>query len=152
MNSSRTIVAQATRLWDDRYELRFPYNQEFIEALKTTIPPPHRKWDPARKAWIVGPGYTETAIHLLRAEFPDAIVTNPDHVTPPRSHRFRRTDPHQVLFVSLDAPRCVIDAAFKALSKELHPDRAPADKKDAMHEEQVALNRAYESLRARIGS
>jgi DnaJ-domain-containing protein 1 len=147
-----TMVPRATRLWDDKWELQFPFNQAFIDLLRSTIPHPHRKWDPQRRVWVVGPGYTETAIHLLRSAFPDAIVTNPEHVTPPRTHRFRLSEPHQVLYVSIDAPRCVVDAAYRALCKELHPDRAPADKRDEMHEEQVALNRAYEAIRDRIAS
>ncbi len=147
-----TTVAQATRLWDGRWELEFPYSREFVELLKNTIPHPHRKWVPERKVWIVGPGYTETGIHLLRSAFPDAIITNPEHVSSPTQHRFRRSDPHHVLYLHPDAPRCVVDAAYRALAKERHPDRAPEDKRDEAHEEMVALTRAYETIRDRLSA
>ena len=151
--SSRTILAQAERLWDDRYELRFPFNRQLVESLKDRIPARHREWVPDRKVWIVDPSHAATAIDLLRLFYPDATISNPEHMTPPKQHRFRRSDPHKVLYVDIDAPRCVVDAAFKALCKELHPDLAPPDKRDELHEEMVTLNRAYEALsRDRIAS
>jgi hypothetical protein len=52
----------------------------------------------------------------------------------------------KALFVLPNAPRCVVDAAYKALSKELHPDRGG----DVVAMQ--ALNSAYERVRDRLVS
>lgn len=44
------------------------------------------------------------------------------------------SDPHQVLGVAPDAEPEVVDAAYRALMKKYHPDRAPGD--------QLAIQRA----------
>lgn len=143
------MVAQATRRWDGKYALRFPFNRDLVEGLKLHIPATYREYEPTTKTWIVDAVHAATALHLLRSAFPDATITNPEE---PKQHRFRRSDPHHVLYLHPDAPACVIRAAYRALCMEFHPDRAPADKRDQMHEEQIALNRAYAALCDRISS
>lgn len=143
------IVTEATRRWDGRYELRFQYNRNLIEALKAEIPAAYREYEPDTKTWIIDGPYAVTAIQMLRTVFPDATINGREETAsqPPPMHR---SNPHARLYVLPNAPRCVVEAAYKALVKELHPDRAPAEQRDQAHDLMVALNEAYAVLRDRV--
>lgn len=144
-------VPQATRRWDNQYELRFPYNRDLVEALKAHIPSSHRSYNPDTKVWTVDTAYGLHAVDLLMAFFPDAkLVDNTDGAAPRGT--YTPTPPHEVLYVLPNAPKCVVDAAYRALSREFHPDRAAESKLDRAHELQIALNEAYEALRDRVAS
>jgi hypothetical protein len=45
---------------------RSDYNPALVAALKLAIPATDRRWDPARKAWIVAPGHGRTLQRLTR--------------------------------------------------------------------------------------
>lgn len=144
------MIAQATRRWDNRYELRFPFNKLLVEKLKLHIPACYREYEPASKTWVIDAVYASTAIQLLRSVFPDARISEHQDADPPSPNLFQQSTPHKVLYVLPDAPKCVIEAAYRALSREAHPDRAPADQRDQAHEAMVALNEAYSVLRDRV--
>lgn len=143
------IVAQAQRRWDGRYELRFPYSRNLVEAIKADIPAAYREYEPDTKTWIVDGPYAGTAIQLLRSVFPDATINHREETTS-QSPPMQRSNLHARLYVLPDAPKCVVDAAYKALVKELHPDRAPAEQRNQAHDQMVALNEAYSILRDRV--
>jgi hypothetical protein len=54
-------------------ELRFPFCQELVDALKE-LPVRSRKWDKADRVWRVQGVHAPTAIDLLLAHFPSAQV------------------------------------------------------------------------------
>lgn len=45
--------------------LESPYNPQFIEALKATVPPDERKWDSKRKQWWISDAYLDEVDGLL---------------------------------------------------------------------------------------
>ena len=72
---------------------------------------------------------------------------------PPPFTNDPKVDPDfATLYVLSEAPRCVIDAAFKALAREYHPDRLPVGEREHGHERMVQINSAYERVRERVAS
>jgi hypothetical protein len=118
--------------------------------LKEYIPAAYREYDPDSKTWIIESVYAATAIRLLRSAFPDATVGDHEDDPPTQAYTHHQTSPNEVLYVLPDAPRCVVDAAYRALSREFHPDHASDDQRDQAHETMIALNAAYSILRDRV--
>lgn len=148
-----SMIPRATPRWDGKIELQFPFNKPLVELLKLEIPFPYREWHPETKTWVVDNIYATRAIGLLRQAYPEAVIFGQQHVPPSRPDPIRQTDSHfAALHLLPSAPACVIEAAYKALVKEHHPDRAPAHKREQAHEAMIALNAAYERLRDRVAS
>ena len=150
-------IAQATCRWDSRLELSFPYNRELVEAFKSQIDSHYREWSPSTKTWIFDPSLgAPTALRLVRFYYPDIEIIdsrNAYQAPPPNFEAKPAVDPDcAVLYVLADAPKCVVDAAFKALAREYHPDRLPTSKQREAHELMVTLNSAYERVVDRIAS
>jgi hypothetical protein len=111
---------------DGTITMWFRYHPAFIEVLKSSIPSAYRRYNPyiGNKSWTIMPAYAEVAAKLLIEYFPDAVCggqgsrSNPSATTI-ESH----TDPSAVLHVRPGAPLEVIDAAFRALAKQHHPDK-----------------------------
>jgi len=55
-------------------EVQTPYDAAFVAALKNAVPTAGRRWDAARKIWLVDPQYGNQLAHLLRVYF-NANVT-----------------------------------------------------------------------------
>ncbi len=138
------IIAQARTKWDGSVEIEFPFNRSLVEALKVHIPSSHREWNPERKVWIVAAPWAHTAVRLLRDHFPDAAREPESRPTPIR----RSDEAYRALHVLPSAPACVIEAAYRALVREQHPDVKSAAERERAHEHMIALNRAIEVLRA----
>jgi hypothetical protein len=77
-------------------ELRFPFNRDLVEALKEEIPARHRRWDAEDKRWLVTDPYTQTAIDLLIARFPNA-ETPATYARPPSVTVVREKPRHRVI-------------------------------------------------------
>lgn len=99
--------------------LKTPYLQEFVSDLKREIPQRHRSWDPEAKVWQVDSFYADIAADIFFHHFPDGEEINltgrPSERVPPPSWCL-------VLGVLPTAPKEVVTAAYKALSKLHHPD------------------------------
>ncbi len=52
---------------------RSDYNPALVAALKLAIPATDRRWDPARKAWIVAPGHGRTLQRLTATHLGESI-------------------------------------------------------------------------------
>ncbi len=149
-------IAQARYRPDGKCECGFPYSAYLISNLKIYIPAHSREYAPETKIWIIDPDYASLAIQLMRGVYPDTILRDDRHKN--SGWRFSRTEPvedpsFEILYVLPNAPRCVIDAAYRALSKEIHPDRAPEGERSRAHEAMTRLNAAYQIvLRDRVGS
>jgi len=149
------MVAQATYRWDGQVECSFPYSKYLVEQIKIHIPASGREWVPERKVWIVDQPWATTAIGLMREVCGNVIVEDRRSTYqdpfPPTSKP--QTDPDfATLFILESAPRCVADAAFKALAREYHPDRLPAGEREQGHELMVRINTAYERVLERVAS
>lgn len=66
--------SQAPSLWAARYEddvvyIRFPYDEHFLEELKSQVPPQHRWWDKYHKEWRLNKSYWPVVENLLIRHF-----------------------------------------------------------------------------------
>ncbi len=130
---------------DGTARLTFPYHRGLVDCLKMTIPASSRTYDPATVAWTVAPPYAATARRLMRQAF-DYVAESGQtaHAAPPDP--IRPTDhAYADLHLLPSAPPALVEAAFKALSKEMHPDRG------GQHEAMVRINQTGSALRARQG-
>lgn len=114
-----------------------PFRRRYVEALKHAIPSECREYDPEARCWIVWGGCQSLALQLFERSFPEGHIERPSTASPTTS---ALTSPWRMLYVNEDAPRVVVDAAFKALAKANHPDRGG----DVVAMQ--ALNAAYAEL------
>lgn len=132
---------------DGMAEIRFTYDQRFVDQLKGVIPPGYRSWNPVARCWIVLSPYVERAETLLRQRFGSVDrFWEAEPSTPPPPDPIRRTDPDlAILHLLPSAPPKLIESAYKCLVKINHPDRG------GDHEQTVAINAAIVRLRQRQG-
>ncbi|MDP9355937.1 MAG: DnaJ domain-containing protein [Chloroflexota bacterium] len=136
-----------TLRYDGGVDLRFPYCAGPIADLKASIPAASRTYDPDTKTWSVSSGWAPTARRLMARHFPEVGYTSSP--PPPRPAPPRALDAaYQALYVRPEAPACVVEAAYRALSRLYHPDRKPPAERDHAHEQMIALNQAMDTLRA----
>ena len=119
--------------------LSFPYTRGFIDELKYQIPGAYRNYDPDTKRWRIDYYYADEAAALFYEFFPDAEGS----WYTAKSQVPALPDWCETLFVLPSAPRPVVDAAYKALSRLYHPDTG-----NGSHEKMKSLNAAIERARA----
>jgi hypothetical protein len=129
--------------YDGHVVLTFPYSKRLVDQLKAQIPGHARTYDPATKEWTVAPAYAAIALSLLRTTFPDAVTEEPGHRTEPQPIR-SSDQAYATLHLLPSAPDELIDAAFRVLARQCHPDVAGGDG-SRMRE----LNDAYADLKAK---
>lgn len=153
----------------DRVRVVTPYVPEFVADLKEEIPYYAKSWDRDSKNWLVDGEYEETALEVASRYFETTVVVSEAEAL--RRERAARADsrptpppsPHgtdecasrvrQVwreeaeLYLLPGAPISVIQAAYRAVSKLVHPDLAGAGN----HARMVAVNKAYDLLVKRAG-
>ncbi len=123
--------------------------------IKSQIDSRDREWSPSTKTWIFAPPIgSTTALRLLRIFYPGFEITNNQAAPPPPPFTAQpEVDPDCArLFVLPNAPRVVVDAAYRALAREYHPDRLPEGERDVGHERMTMLNVSYERIRQRVAS
>lgn len=91
-----------------------PYSRDFVDNLKETVQPGHRKWDPDNKIWTVSEIYLEQVANLLKQYF-DEVETDllepmaqPENIFVPILSLIRDED---------------LDRVYKLLCFAVHPDR-----------------------------
>ena len=150
-----SVIAQGIYRWDGMLECSFPYNKYLVEQLKIHIPASGREWAPERKIWIIDQPWATTAIRLMREVCGNVIVEDRRSAYqdpfPPTSTPHVDPDFAKLCLLS-DAPRPLVDAAFKILSKRCHPDAVPEQDRAQAHEQMIILNNAYSAIRDRIAS
>ncbi|KAF1084853.1 DnaJ domain protein [Sporotomaculum syntrophicum] len=121
--------------------IKMPYVQALINELKDEIPWQYRQWDRVEKVWRIDKYYKDEALEIIENYFPDA-----ETIDLARAAMARRTPETpswaKALYVQPDAPREVMEAAYRALSKKHHPDLGGSE---AMMKQ---LNDAIEQARA----
>lgn len=146
-----------------------PYSPGFVTDIKTEIPAWYRSYDPDAKIWKVEAEYADQAHQLLDQHFEQVRRVYPSagartSATPqsapctrcasgdPSRHAsvarcvetVRQLYPsHSLLHILPAAPEPVVLAAYRALSKLLHPDISGRDSTAEMR----AVNAAYASLK-----
>ena len=53
----------------DGYLIRFSYDADFVEDLKTILPPHARKWDSRRQAWWIDQVWLDGVLQLAEPHF-----------------------------------------------------------------------------------
>lgn len=101
--------------------LETPFSQAFVDDIKFSIPRQHRSWDPEDKTWQVDRYYADTAADIFFEHFPNGLEYEAGEVRPSRPTQ--NLPPWcEELHVLPTAPTSVIEAAYRALAKERHPD------------------------------
>lgn len=132
--------------------VRFDYNPDLVELIKSTIPGRFRRWDPARKVWTVTGGLAGEFARTARSR---GHVVNDTHFTsghrqrqappppppPPRAPRAATTDWAGSLLDAVGPERQ--EAVFRALVRVLHPDTSTGST-----ELMQQLNRARDQRKA----
>lgn len=137
------MVESGIYRFEDRCVLRTPYNRRLVEGLKAEIPYTHREWDPEDKTWTVWEPHCDVAVEITTDCYPSIVIRSSEME---RHDQSIKDEDRSMLFVSADAPRVVIDAAYRALAKHLHPDVNGPTGADRMR----AINSAYERLKKRV--
>jgi hypothetical protein len=123
-----------------------PYNSTFVEAFKADLPWFSRRWDKDVKAWTVDEPFVEDALRIVRRHYSDLTVDDRrPRWSPPPSSGSRDPDRAE-LFVTPDAPTCVVEAAYRALAKAFHPDLVGPSGSERMQRINAAYSRVKEHL------
>ena len=110
-----------------------PYNAEFTDTLKKSIPTKKRTWDASDKAWYVLRDQFDKLTHILSQYYDETILLDfPSNEV--------SSDSWGKLFLVKGAPIEIIQACYRVLSKKYHPDLGGSNEK--MQE----LNVAYKEL------
>jgi len=110
------------------YRISVPYSQEFVEALKATIPSSDRARDNAANLWTFSEKYFDFVTNLA-----NMVWKNPGEVVIiTREQAQQATAPAVVARATLDSvlvqfmkllPPSAAQAAYRRAAFELHPDR-----------------------------
>lgn len=129
---------------------RVPYDARWVAGIKASVPASARDWNPVAKVWTVLPPHGRAIVALTFTVFGRVEVEGEPARFRPRPAPIRTMGPaYQALHLLPSAPRCVVDAAYRALSREHHPDLLAASEQTRAHAAMVDLNAAYEALKAR---
>lgn len=102
--------------------LKTPFVPGFVADLKTTVPGRYRVWEPREKVWLIDGYYADEVCELVDYYFPSAETIDLARIAITK----RTPEPPwwaKILYIQPDAPREVVEAAYRALSKKYHPDR-----------------------------
>lgn len=135
----------------DEVRVKFSYSTAPVEAIKT-LPVYARSWDKEERTWIIDADFLEELEELF--ESIGMVCGNPEEQAHrPQSNQNTRNghnnrnnqngsaSHYDVLWLKPGAPQCVIDAAYKALIRQNHPDIG-GDPQVA-----TAINVAYHNLK-----
>jgi hypothetical protein len=104
-------------------QVAFPYDRNLIDIVKTV---PGRQWVKAEKYWAIPARSVDLCADALRAAGQVVYVTRPDGSTwtsGRQTHGTRGTpDPDWAASLLAAVGSDLQDAAYRALSKVLHPD------------------------------
>lgn len=136
-----------------------PFNRAFVDALKEELPRSYRRWSPGDRAWKVIVFAFKDLITILEEHFPDYQIDYSAEAIAVIEQKHPRyfkdggygvtrspgsgSTPHDTLFIQKNAPMCVIVAAYKALSRENHPDMG--GDRDSM----AKINNAFDEIKRR---
>jgi hypothetical protein len=131
-------------------ELLCPFQGEFIDQLKRSVPSDYRSWSAESKSWFVERRCADQAERLARLYFDKVERLFDESSRPVRfvEHPLRdclaavrRAHPdHATLGILPGTSEAVTRSAYHCLALELHPDRGGS------HEAMVCLNLAFERL------
>lgn len=124
--------------------LKTDYIEDFVEDLKEMVSWRWRSWNTRLRCWTVDEEACGPVLKALKRHY-DYVVESwtQSHAAPQTHSRRDSNGSHDLwrrLHLAPDAPRKVVDAAFRALASIHHPDRGGNAK------EMVEINVAYEKI------
>lgn len=133
-----------------------PFDPDWTPAMvaefKRLTPAHLRRYDPDTKEWFIAHAYAPQALTVFLRYWPGAAVraaTDAAGAPPLHPRQPLATARHYTtLHLLPSAPPPVVNAAYRALVKTLHPDLLPAPERDRAHTRMVEVNAAYEALSA----
>lgn len=119
-------LRRGTGQWVQWWEVVRP-NAKVLEFLRRSIPSTFRTFvgESGRQTWYVHEKYADQVRQIMNSSVSTMIAGD---------------DPWAVLHLRPGAPRAIIDAVWKAMAKELHPDRGGDE------EQFKRVKNAYEKL------
>ena len=129
-----------TTIW-----VKAPYKAIFITALKEQIPKEYRYWDKDERAWVVNYAYESELLTLCSEYFSDVSKYGERRYnTTPRA--IQSPPAYQTLHLLPTAPKEVVMAAYRALSKLYHPD---VNNSSDATKKMVKINAAFSEIMGR---
>ena len=121
--SSRKRQSYGKRIASVRYlpsglmlQLEAPFDREFTDSLKKSVPSKKRIWDDNDKCWYVAKDQSDKLCHLLDGVYEETLLLDfPVQEVSDSSWGTLYLVPH--------APLEVVRAVFKALALKYHPDK-----------------------------
>lgn len=120
-----------------------PYNASFVIALKDKIPKGYRHWDSEEKVWVINYCYEEELIAICSMYFKDIAYYGEKKYS---SKSIQSSPAYETLHLLPTAPKEVVIATYRALSKLYHPD--VSNKPNAM-ERMKEINVAFDKIMGR---
>lgn len=115
-----------------------PYIPNFVTKLKEQIPKDYRYWDKDEKVWVVNYSYEKELISLCEECFTDIAYYGDRRYT---KKVIQSSPNYKTLFLLPSAPKEVVVAAYRVLSKLYHPDiNHEPDAEKRMKEVNVAFD------------
>lgn len=121
-------MGSPTKVWvelvpaGDAFVIRAPYVAAFIEALKLHVPPGERSWDGVRKVWIVDRTHWKAIKGLIQEHYGGALQYGPaaeaafiENMADEALQEDPSAFDYTVLGIRVDAPLCVVHAAWRAI-------------------------------------
>ena len=90
-----------------------PFDRDFVDEFKSTIPPGERKWDAVEKVWVVSYVYLPNVIDMLDNYYDEVSNELDDNqkISP-------LSNPYAVMFLLPEAPSELVKFAYRLLSIE----------------------------------
>ncbi len=120
--------------------VRTPYDADFVKALKTSISPVHRKWDPVDKLWKVDPSQDAVLIRIVTKFFGEPTVLEDKEIVVVAAED---SDPYAALLRL--APDDVLKKCYRLIASAIHPD------KGGQAQSMTRANQAWSAIRADRG-
>ena len=113
-----------------QYELVTPWDQDFLDELKSTIQPSSRHWNTETKRWIISEIVLEDVVRIMKRHF-DEVTTD-----------LAQPETNGNLFEQVFAviPKEYMPQIYRALAQAVHPDHGGSE------EMFKQLNNAYEKV------
>lgn len=119
-----------------------PYIKGFVTDLKEVIPKDYRYWDSDEKVWVVSYVYEDEIIALCETYFDNVVKYGEKRYV----KAIQPSSAYETLFLTPNAPKEVIVAAYRVLSKLYHPD---VNKSSDANERMKRINVAFGEIMKR---
>ncbi len=120
-----------------------PYKANFVAAIKEKIPQDYRYWDKDEKVWKVSYTYEDELIGLCETYYSDIAKYGERRYN---TAVIQPSPTYQTLYLLPTAPKEVVLAAYRALSKLYHPD---ISKDSNATEKMKRINTAFDEIMGR---